>query len=56
MAVLKVNDHTLIWTVRTHDFDSRAEGTLTLTTTVSEDGKTMTGIGSDGSVQVFEKP
>ena len=28
---------------------------LTLTTTVSTDGKTMTGIGSDGSAQIFKK-
>jgi hypothetical protein len=55
VAVLRVNDHTLIWTLHTHDFDNAADGTLTLTTTVSEDGRTMTGIGSDGIVQLFEK-
>ena len=56
MTVLWVNDHTLVWTFHTYDLDASAESpTFTLRTTVSEDGKAMTGIGSDGSVQVFEK-
>lgn len=56
VSVQWVNDHALFWTFHTYDFDNRAEGaTLTLTTTVSEDGKQMTGIGSDGTVQVFDK-
>jgi hypothetical protein len=56
VTVLWVNDHTLVWTFHTYDLDASAEiTTFTLITTVSEDGKTMTGIGSDGSVQVFEK-
>ena len=37
------------------DHASAESTTFTLRTTVSEDGKTMTGIGSDGSVQVLEK-
>jgi hypothetical protein len=56
VTVLWVNDHTLVWTFHTYDLDASAEiTTFTLRTTVSEDGKTMTGIGSDGSVQVLEK-
>ncbi len=55
VTVVRVNDHTLIWTLRTHNFDSGADGTLTLTTTVSPDGKTLTGAGSDRSAQVFDK-
>jgi hypothetical protein len=56
VTVLWVNDHTLVWTFHTYDLDASAESsTFTLGTTVSEDGKTMTGIGSDSSVQVFEK-
>ena len=55
VAVRWVNDHTLNWTLHTYDFDNGTDSTLTLTTTVSDDGRTMTGIGSDGTVQVFEK-
>ena len=56
VTVLWVNDHTLIWTFHTYDFDASAESTtFTLRTTVSEDGRTMTGIGSDDSVQVLAK-
>ena len=55
VAVRWVNDHTLIWTLHTYDLDNGTHGTLTLTTTVSDDGRTMTGIGSDGTVRVFER-
>jgi len=56
VTVLWASDRTLVWTSHTYDLDASAESTtFTLITTVSEDGKTMTGIGSDGSVQVFEK-
>src|SRR6516162_1107656 len=56
VTVLWVSDRTLVWMFHTYDLDASAESTtFTLRTTVSEDGKTMTGIGSDGSVQVFEK-
>ena len=56
VTVLWASDRTLVWTFHTYDFDASAESTTsTLITTVSEEGKTMTGIGSDGSVQVFEK-
>jgi hypothetical protein len=41
--------------LHTYDLDNGTDGTLTLTTTVSDDGRTMTGIGSDGTVQVFER-
>jgi len=55
VAVRWVNDHTLIWTLHTYDLDNGTDGTLTLTTIVSDGGRTMTGIGSDGTMQVFER-
>lgn len=55
VAVLWINDRTLLWTLKIYDFDTDVESTFTVRTTVSEDGKTMTAIGTDGSVQLFDR-